>query len=542
MKKHLFILLLFCPTFIFGQNFPSPTPNSWVTDEAKIFKNPNLISSRIDEFRKIKDTKIQIAVVSIKSLEGYDIADYSNQLFKKFGIGQNGANNGLLILIAKDDRKWRIEVGYGLEEFITDYDAKILGERSFPNYFRQGKFDEGVMEALGQIESQLIDAVTTQTKEKWTKQNKQATKEADITDVLFILGLFLSVFGIPFGILLLINYYKLKKEKRKEINEYKEKLFKSINSSKGQLSLYKKKFSKVENFLNTTLLSIETKLINNEITKLEDLKINIQILNDFMSKFVRDLTTLESIKSFIKLFDKSALVNSKNETFAAHQKINYQGQLPNFDFKINQIVRFVENLKKYNFNNLNNLDEIKMNYNELQRLISNFYKDNNDIIGACEKHEKRKKEIPVLCKSIKEHKKSFDKTIQWESKINSSTKSVLTGFLSSSNLKKVDDISKSKISNDVDEVCSTYLFLTNLNSEIELTIKKALDELKPKTYNSSSKKSSSSSSSSSSYDSDYYRRDSSYWDSSSSSSWSSSDSGSFEGGDSGGGGSDGSWD
>lgn len=86
-----------------------------------------------------------VVVVTTPSLYGLDVADYANQLFKKWGIGKKKEDNGVLILIAPNERKARIEVGYGNESRLTDLEAKqILADVVRP-LFRAGKVSESVV-------------------------------------------------------------------------------------------------------------------------------------------------------------------------------------------------------------------------------------------------------------------------------------------------------------------------------------------------------------------------------------------------------------
>lgn len=82
-------------------------------------------------------TGAELAVVTLKSLEGEQIDDFAAGLFKQWGIGQKDRDNGVLLLVALDDRKARIEVGYGLEEILPDALAgRVLGEQLFPAFKR----------------------------------------------------------------------------------------------------------------------------------------------------------------------------------------------------------------------------------------------------------------------------------------------------------------------------------------------------------------------------------------------------------------------
>jgi uncharacterized protein len=82
-----------------------------------------------------RKTGAQFAVVTLKSLEGGQIDDFANKLFKKWGVGEKGKNNGIMLLVAMQDRKARIEVGYGLEPILPDALAgRVLDEQLFPAF------------------------------------------------------------------------------------------------------------------------------------------------------------------------------------------------------------------------------------------------------------------------------------------------------------------------------------------------------------------------------------------------------------------------
>lgn len=91
-----------------------------------------------------KKTGAQIAVVTLKTLEGGQIDDFANKLFQRWAIGQKGQNNGVLMLIAVKDRKARIEVGYGLEPILPDALAgRVLDDELFPE-FRKQNYSSGL--------------------------------------------------------------------------------------------------------------------------------------------------------------------------------------------------------------------------------------------------------------------------------------------------------------------------------------------------------------------------------------------------------------
>lgn len=101
-----------------------------------------------------KNCGAQVVVVTVNSLDGEPIEDYANKLFRKWGIGSKKNNDGVLLLIAKNDKRFRIEVGYGLEGAITDgFSGEILD--SMKESFRAENYSEGIMGAY----SRLTEAV-----------------------------------------------------------------------------------------------------------------------------------------------------------------------------------------------------------------------------------------------------------------------------------------------------------------------------------------------------------------------------------------------
>jgi uncharacterized protein len=93
----------------------------------------------------------QLVVVTLVSLGGYAIEDYGYRLGRHWGIGQKGADTGALLIVARDERKVRIEVGYGLEGRLTDaLSSAIIQQRILPR-FREGDFETGIEQGSAAI-------------------------------------------------------------------------------------------------------------------------------------------------------------------------------------------------------------------------------------------------------------------------------------------------------------------------------------------------------------------------------------------------------
>ncbi|MBV8681686.1 MAG: TPM domain-containing protein [Caulobacteraceae bacterium] len=121
-------------------------------------------------------TSRQLVVVTLPSLQGYEISDYGYQLLRHWGIGQKGLNNGVVFIIVPSEHKVRIEVGYGMEPIITDaLSSVILQERVIPR-FRAGDVQGGIVAGT----DALIDQMSA---DPSTAEQRVAAAEAGRTHV-----------------------------------------------------------------------------------------------------------------------------------------------------------------------------------------------------------------------------------------------------------------------------------------------------------------------------------------------------------------------
>jgi uncharacterized protein len=98
----------------------------------------------------------QLAVVTVQSLDGYAIEDYAIGLARQWQLGQKDVDNGVLLLVAPNDRKVRIEVGRRLEPLLTDTMARLIIENAILPKFRRGDFAGGVYDGVRDIKSVLL--------------------------------------------------------------------------------------------------------------------------------------------------------------------------------------------------------------------------------------------------------------------------------------------------------------------------------------------------------------------------------------------------
>ncbi|WP_025806784.1 TPM domain-containing protein [Pseudomonas chlororaphis] len=95
-----------------------------------------------------QSTGEQVVVVTLPDLQGTSIEDFGYQLGRYWGIGQKDKNNGALLIVARDDRKLRIEVGYGLEDRLTDAQSSVIIHQVITPAFKTGNFSKGISDGV----------------------------------------------------------------------------------------------------------------------------------------------------------------------------------------------------------------------------------------------------------------------------------------------------------------------------------------------------------------------------------------------------------
>ncbi len=139
-----------------ADDFKNFKPTGYVTDRAGVINAQTKAQLEALCTELEQKTGAQMAIVTVKSLDGNQIEPYANDLFKQFGIGQKKQDNGVMLLVAPNDRKYWTEVGYGLEPIINDARAGDAG-RLMPPYFRKGDFSGGIAAAAWQLAKYIAD-------------------------------------------------------------------------------------------------------------------------------------------------------------------------------------------------------------------------------------------------------------------------------------------------------------------------------------------------------------------------------------------------
>lgn len=150
MKNIIRLILLLLPFLAVGDDFPARS-STLVTDYAEILtpEQRTQLEKKLVTFND--STSSQLAVVIMRSTGSYEIAEYAVQLYNKWGIGQAKTNNGVLLLIAIEDRKVFINTGYGMEGVLPDALCKRIIERDIKPKFKTGDFFGGIDAATTSI-------------------------------------------------------------------------------------------------------------------------------------------------------------------------------------------------------------------------------------------------------------------------------------------------------------------------------------------------------------------------------------------------------
>lgn len=128
-----------------------PMPRNYVEDYANVI-NTSDESSLNGVLKELEQkTGAQYIILTVLSTGGLPIEQFSIELAEKWKLGRKGKDNGMLFILAKNDRRWKFEVGYGLEGFVTDQYCGRVGRNVLVPYLKKGDYSRGIYEANLQI-------------------------------------------------------------------------------------------------------------------------------------------------------------------------------------------------------------------------------------------------------------------------------------------------------------------------------------------------------------------------------------------------------
>jgi len=193
------LVVLVCVTFAsfaFAQSLTFPELTGRVVDEAGILDaNARERLEKLSADLEAKSTD-QLVIVTLKSLQGTSIEDYGYQLGRKWQIGQKDKNNGVLLIVAPNERKVRIEVGYGLEGTLTDALSSFIVQQAILPRFRNGDFAGGVTRGAEDI----VNVLTGDAEEY-----KERARAANAAPGLSAAEMMIIAFWVIIAIMIIMN-------------------------------------------------------------------------------------------------------------------------------------------------------------------------------------------------------------------------------------------------------------------------------------------------------------------------------------------------
>jgi uncharacterized protein len=179
-------------------NFPVLTNR--ITDQAGLLSADDYTAIQAELAALEQKSTDQFAIVTVKSLDGYPIEDYGYQLGRKWGIGQKGKDNGILLVVAPNERKVRIEVGRGLEPVMTDAMSSLIVQNAILPEFRRGDFSAGIRAGVRDIKDVLLGDA-----EAVKERARQASNALDFWQIALIIFWICVVLFVLFAVVQSIN-------------------------------------------------------------------------------------------------------------------------------------------------------------------------------------------------------------------------------------------------------------------------------------------------------------------------------------------------
>lgn len=217
-KKFFFSIFLITLLMVAGDKSSYaqyPKPVGFVNDFAGVMQNSNReqLDNTLSEFKD--KTGIEIVVVTVNDMGGLDENTYAIELFKEWGIGSKERNDGLLILVAEQERRLRIEVGYGLEHIITDGTAGQIRDRYMSPYLKNNDWDTGITQGALAAASiiaedmgvKLEDVITGGISRQAPVSSRRPRSQGSPLSLIFMIIVFFLLLRSRFGRTILLGMF-----------------------------------------------------------------------------------------------------------------------------------------------------------------------------------------------------------------------------------------------------------------------------------------------------------------------------------------------
>jgi uncharacterized membrane protein YgcG len=339
LKKSLLFLFLF--VFILSIKASAQyAPKGYVSDYVGIISPEKKAELESDISEYLKKTSIEIAIVIIPDLNGSDIDTYTNKLANEWGVGKKGVDDGIVILIDYNEHKWRIEVGGGLQSFITDADAKNIGDSTITKNFKLNEYETGIQSCFNSIILKIGD----RSKEARDAYLLHIKKERDalfskIGDIFMYL-LYVIIIGVMlfFFIKFLIKQY----------------------NKKQNLILSKENFSYKLSKVKIIYLDVKSQLDkNSEMFEFTDFSSRLTKINFYLENVMNE--TISKIKNITDIEDQEVRLKENEK-----ELINIKEHIRKYTFAKEYInTEISQNINKTNFEIERNISNARNTINEI---------------------------------------------------------------------------------------------------------------------------------------------------------------------------------
>lgn len=152
-----------------------PPPQGYVNDFANIIDNDEALEAKLAKFEK--ETTNELFVLTVDSLQGYSIDEFTIRLREqdKWKIGKKDKDNGILLVVAPNERRVRIDVGYGLEAVLPPSKAGMIIEKTIKPYFKNKQYSDGINAGVDEIIKVVLEGQSFEGKEEVSTQKTKST-------------------------------------------------------------------------------------------------------------------------------------------------------------------------------------------------------------------------------------------------------------------------------------------------------------------------------------------------------------------------------
>lgn len=390
---------------------PEHKTNSYVNDFANVIDDIDepILDKKIRDFKD--KSSIEMTIVTITSLDGQDVDSYSNELFRKWGIGTKELNNGILMLISVTDRKWRIEIGDGIEEYITDGYARTEAQSKLVPFLKKKDYTAGFNALVDDFIGKLGPLSWQERKDLKIKQAEQMEKDKQaFNDSLVTFFTWFGIIGAAIAAFVIL-YITDKRKKEKiiaEARDKKMKLEKLTSDNNTVINDYNKMLAWAKE--NRTVFTADLNKYDDAKKKLDDLLTQRNLSIESMESeklLMRNISSAltESIRVvYVKFAEFNTLKSSINSYYKITQELNtaisntnsnYTRMVSTYSSSVVEIA-FPEKML------LNKLNDLNSSILNLQKIINNGAINGLKNDYTFEKYDELKKGFDSIQTSEKE--------------------------------------------------------------------------------------------------------------------------------------------